>query len=837
MPTYMITDPSTGQKLKLTGDSPPTEAELEQIFASQIQPEPEGFAGAGVVEPAATIGTSIVAEPLAGLAGLMSTIAPVGGALSPEAQAFAEPSEFTAPGADVGAKVVGATKEALTFQPRTEKGQASLQAVGEFFQPLGEAISGAEQFLGEKTFEATESPAAAAAATTLPTAILEALSGFGGHALRNMARTKTFKAQQAIKALDDAEKGIITDRGLSDVADVLKKGDAEDIAAIIDADPNFYRAADELGITTEPLAGFASRNPQFRDVEAALRSVPGSALDPQARAFIGELSQKADDLIQQYGGTLDKAQLGIDFKDQALKSIDDLSGQADDIYGQIAEQLPRAQRFPANETVDFLLTKADELGGVEELPSKLKTMLKQLRPADGNPTLGKIDQLRREIGQALKGSGEFKDVESGLNKALYARLTKDQDAIAQASGLDTLTDTAKGLIRQRKQLEDNLVTLLGKDLNKSLNVSVVGAVKGLPKGQIDQFKKVVEAIPESQRQSVVLSAMNDIFKGSGVGQTQLSPTQFVKWFETLQRSPAAKDILFKNLPKDSRKALESLYRVSKGVSQSLQQTTPTGRINALFNPDTGIIRKMVGGVATRGLAFATGSPVSAAMTNATVDFLRQSSNPAKRASDLMLSPQFQELIRQSVKEGVIDGNKASAKLLAAEKSLQRSKQFQRWADTLGKPDRAALEGGILSYLFKEEDRENPDNNITPILNRGKSPQIEVAGRQGRFNFDVPPVFFEGVGGGKSPLYEFESNQGETFKFRLESGKQGGRWEEGKHFNEEMNAIRSDPSNAIQFWGQTPLANFLIRSALEGRSNEQIKKELKTFNTHRQISGD
>lgn len=35
MPTYLVTDPQTGVKLKLTGDSPPTVQELEQIFAGQ----------------------------------------------------------------------------------------------------------------------------------------------------------------------------------------------------------------------------------------------------------------------------------------------------------------------------------------------------------------------------------------------------------------------------------------------------------------------------------------------------------------------------------------------------------------------------------------------------------------------------------------------------------------------------------------------------------------------------------------------------------------------------------------------------------------------------------
>ncbi len=35
MPTFRVTNPDTGQVLNLTGDSPPTEAELEEIFASQ----------------------------------------------------------------------------------------------------------------------------------------------------------------------------------------------------------------------------------------------------------------------------------------------------------------------------------------------------------------------------------------------------------------------------------------------------------------------------------------------------------------------------------------------------------------------------------------------------------------------------------------------------------------------------------------------------------------------------------------------------------------------------------------------------------------------------------
>ena len=675
---YEIPDEVQGQKL----------IETLTLLSEQSRGDAEGFFGAEVLEPAITAITGAAGEVAGGVTGLAA------GLLTQDAEA--------------AEAVRSGVAERLTVMPSTERGMRGLQAVGEFVQPVAEVVQEAEEALGEAGFQ-TAGPVGGAIGATIPTAIMELLGFAGGRSLQRLSKVKTRKAQEALKAIDEADRGIITDKGLSDIAETLKKGDADDIAQIIDADPEFYRAADELGITTEPLASFASRNAQFRDIEGGLRKVPGSILEPQALEFIKATSQKADDLIQQYGGTLDKAQLGLDFKESSLKTVADLAAQADDAYAKIAEILPNTARYSANETTDFLMTKADELGGVSELPSKLQGLLKSLQPVDGkgnriNPTLGKIDQVRREIGQATnKGTGPFKDVETGLNKALYARLTKDQDAIAASGGLKDVTDGAKGLIIQRKQLEDNLQTLLGKDLNKALNVTVSGAIKNLSKGQIDQFNKVMTAIPRTKRGEVALSAMNDVFKGSGVGQSQLSPTQFVKWYDTLKRSPSAKASLFKYLPPKSRKAIDNLYEVSRGISRASQQVTPTGRINALFNEESGLIRKMVAPAAARAVAFSTGSPLASVATDATMQFLRQSSNGARRASDLMASPQFQNIIRQAVKEGVVNGSKASKALQAAEKSLAKSKKFGLWADTLGQPDQAALQAGLLTFLFKDQE--------------------------------------------------------------------------------------------------------------------------------------
>jgi hypothetical protein len=102
------------------------------------------------IEPLLTVGSSMIAEPIAGLAG-------IGQALNPLADKGA------------GAKAVAATREALTFKPRTQTGQRGLQAAGETLKPLGDAIGATEDFLGEGALSVTGSPLLATAAASLPT--------------------------------------------------------------------------------------------------------------------------------------------------------------------------------------------------------------------------------------------------------------------------------------------------------------------------------------------------------------------------------------------------------------------------------------------------------------------------------------------------------------------------------------------------------------------------------------------------------------------------------------------------------------------------------------------
>ena len=77
-------------------------------------------------------------------------------------------------------------KEGGTYQPRSASGADVQSGLGEALQPVGEAMTATERFLGDTTLDVTGSPAAAAAAATLPTATLELLGLKGTRGLKKV---------------------------------------------------------------------------------------------------------------------------------------------------------------------------------------------------------------------------------------------------------------------------------------------------------------------------------------------------------------------------------------------------------------------------------------------------------------------------------------------------------------------------------------------------------------------------------------------------------------------------------------------------------------------------
>lgn len=717
MPVFKVTDPQTGRTVKLTGDSPPTEAELEEIFADVT---PQGALGASIIEPLGTVVTGAIAEPVAGLAGIAGALLP-----GEEGQ---------------GERFVEATREALTFKPKTVAGQEGLQALGETLQPLTEKLQAAETIAGDVGFELTGEPAVAAAFATLPTIAMEVLGIAAAKGITKAvskipgkkATDLELEAEQLELDAEQLAQGRPTDAGMEESAAIIARQDPEEIGELVQADPEFYKAADELGISTEPLASFASRNPQFRAVEQGLASVPASQLDTQAKAFISDVTSKADEVIEDFGGTLDKAELSTRFRDESKTTIDNIYDNETTVYQAIEKALPRETRVPPTETVAYLQGLARQLGGTEFLPAKFKTLLNDIRPraktidqrfdfATGsqapiveniNPTYGLLNARRSEVGQQLgrKGNTQFKDIESGQLKGLYGAMKRDQNKIATEfstpeNGLSQLTEMADGMTKSRKQIEDNLVSLIGKDLNKDLMTVVGTRVKGLAKGDVKQFRNTIEQIPKNLRSQAVLSAMNDVFKGSGVGQQSLSPTQFTKFMNSLDRSPTTKKALFDNLPPDSIKAIENLATLNRGISRALPDKITTGRIAAFFEENNTLMKRLMGRGAGL-VATKIAGPAGAFGAHAVEEFLSNISDQGKAANALMASNKFQQIVRDSVKEGIIEGNQASRKLENSAKAFEKAKKFRDWQELLSDGEKLKLANvGLVGYLFGSDEQD------------------------------------------------------------------------------------------------------------------------------------
>ncbi len=108
---------------------------------------------AKVMEPALTAGSAMIAEPVSGFVGLAGL--PYG--------------------SDVAADAVRRTQEALTYQPKTQGGMEGLQGLAGVMQPIGDLMNAPSEYLGDKAYELTGSPAVATAAYTAPQAAIELL--------------------------------------------------------------------------------------------------------------------------------------------------------------------------------------------------------------------------------------------------------------------------------------------------------------------------------------------------------------------------------------------------------------------------------------------------------------------------------------------------------------------------------------------------------------------------------------------------------------------------------------------------------------------------------------
>ena len=194
----------------------------------------EDFLGSGVIEPAATFASGLVAEPAAGIAGL-------------GAMGINEIYNFFKgggrPSAEVGEDVINAMRNTLTYQPETQSGIESMQAIGEALAPVGEFIGDVERGAGDIAYEAGgQSPLAGALGTTAPTA---AMTAMGLRPFRSFMKQAS-GLNRVAKAVQDASQGRAVNK-------MIKRA-APSAPQLKKVSGNIYDALDESGAVVKSTA-------------------------------------------------------------------------------------------------------------------------------------------------------------------------------------------------------------------------------------------------------------------------------------------------------------------------------------------------------------------------------------------------------------------------------------------------------------------------------------------------------------------------------------------------------------------------------------------------------
>ena len=487
-----------------------------------------------------------------------------------------------------------------------------------------------------------------------------------------------------------------------------KRPDIKRIASEVSPDPKITQAAERLGVEEVLTPGQVSQSQTYRELEGALSAVPASQLSAQQKEAAQTVAQKADDLIIEFGGTTDKSALSESVKDEIISSIDDLDNQASQMYKEIDSFIPKKTQVDSSSIVNALEEEASNLGGIENLEPIQRRILKI---SESNPSYALLDKERKKVGQALrKAQGPYKDAETGTLKQLYRMLTESQEKTAQELGAGEMWGSAKKLVMQRKNLEDQSILLLGKDRAGAIMPKVGAAIKKLSSGDYRDFNNIIKSIPKERREEVVLSALNDVFTAGSRKEKQLSAPGFADWYENLNRNKTAKSLIMKNLPEAAAQRLDDIYQVARGMRQASAEKVRTGVIQGLlsdFDKADGMLSKLYQTgktiAAAEGATSAAGLP-GAGTTGVIVDALSKRKNdPITKSADALLSSrEFQQAARAYADTSV----RAKSKQAAADRAIQNSERYRKWLNALPNDEkRNVIRLGLMAYLGGGQEQQ------------------------------------------------------------------------------------------------------------------------------------
>jgi hypothetical protein len=571
----------------------------------------------------------------------------------------------------------------------TTKQLAKGAAVGgmtETAQQAAETALGGEFDAGEVALEAAIGPVAQVAGEVVPPvakAVKEQVSNFWQSAIKKTGDTSTAQPYE-------------------ELAKKVESGKAERVIPEIMADPQIIADADHLGIDLNP--AHYSGNRIYREMERSLKALPGSKLTAKENEAIEKLGKEADSLLQDFAGTTDKSLISENYRERMRTTIKGMEDSASDLYTRLEGAIPKDVVVKSRNILSVIEKRAAERGGPKYLSPIEQEILQKLDPAT-RPTYSRMVDVRKKIGDGIKGRGEFKDANDGLLRMLYGAISEDETGVAKFFDAGTLAKNAKESVKTRKQLEDAITKSIGADLSKSLMTEVGTGVRGLAKGDTKKFVQVMEGVPKDMKPQVAVAALNNIFSGATSTSKDFSLSAFVNGYEGLMRNKVASKKLFDLVPPEAKARMDRIYRISKGIAKANEKdiANPAGtakQVIGALDAEDGILSRVFqvsrAAVPAEMATTSVGLP-GVGMASAIAAMISKGKTKFSEAADRMLAdPDFQKAINLFVK-----GHGE-----AAEKVLTRGEKFKKWLDSLPQETKTQiLRQGAISYIINGETEE------------------------------------------------------------------------------------------------------------------------------------
>lgn len=349
-------------------------------------------------------------------------------------------------------------------------------------------------------------------------------------------------------------------------------------ALAAERDPAVVEAASRLGILDFMQADHLTTNQQFRELAQALKSIPASkynSLELEALESINlRLKEVIDDL-----GTKKLSQIDYDVREKLKSYRDSLQERANKINDEVIKvAIPNSDRVDVPNLRAKIAQLTEEFGGYQEIPLAYRQLFEKLTGKDGNkrPTYAAFDYERKQANSSYDNRGAYKDFSKQEVDEILSILREDGRAIAKSYNVGDAYDVMQSLYKSKFSVQDDLIALFGKELDKSLINPLSGGIGKLKQGDVMSLTKFLESVPEDLRNNVLVSGLAAAFKKEGQA---VNFKKYEQLYEAIVSDKRVRTMIFKGLTKEQRRVFVDLYQVSKSINKATKERISTGRLS------------------------------------------------------------------------------------------------------------------------------------------------------------------------------------------------------------------------------------------------------------------